>query len=329
MEGPERIDVHAHYYPGSYFRDVVQGARGSRAILHDASGRGMIFGLTDPRSDPEARLADMDRLGIRAQVLSLANPNVYFEEEGKGRDLARTTNNALSELSQNHPGRFYFLASLPFMSPKDALHELGRVSRLPGFVGVYMGTNILGEQIDHQKFWPFFAELERLDRPLFLHPIRPEGGERLKEFALEVIIGFPFETTLAASRLIFSGVLDRYPRLRVILAHFGGYLPYAVARLRHGFMDYDECRVNIKCSPETYLDRFYADTAMAFHGPSLRCAVETLGKKRILLGTDFPFGYTTRGVEMTLETLAGLGLSPEDLAGIESGNLRALLRLPK
>lgn len=329
MEETERIDVHAHYYPETYFRDVVQGARGSRAILQDTSGRGMIFGLTDPRIDPEARLADMDRLGIKAQVLSLANPNVYFEEEGESRDLARTTNNALSELSQNFPGRFYFLASLPFGSPRDALHELERVSRLPGFVGVYMGTNILGEKIDHQKFWPFFAEMERLDRPIFLHPIRPEGGERLREFALEVLIGFPFETTLAASRLIFSGALDRYPRLRVILAHFGGYLPYAVARLRYGFTDYDECRVRISRSPETYFDRFYADTAMAFDAPSLRCAIEALGKKRILLGTDFPFGYTTRGVETTLETLAGLGLSPEDLAGILSGNLRALLRLPK
>ncbi|MEK7880238.1 MAG: amidohydrolase family protein, partial [candidate division NC10 bacterium] len=107
------------------------------------------------------------------------------------------------------------------------------------------------------------------------------------------------------------------------------YLPYAVARLRYGFTDYDECRVRISRSPETYFDRFYADTAMAFDAPSLRCAIEALGKKRILLGTDFPFGYTTRGVETTLETLAGLGLSPEDLAGILSGNLRALLRLPK
>jgi aminocarboxymuconate-semialdehyde decarboxylase len=328
---PRAIDIHAHYFPEAYLATLEQ--------------RGPAFGITVDRSDPagpaiasgpalggvlrreffdlEARLREMNRTKVAVHALSLTFPMVDWADPDLGVELARVVNDALSAAHGTHPDRFVGLATLPMQDPKRAVEEVDRAARLPGIRGVYLATNINGRDLDDPAFAPVWERIAARRLPAFLHPMNVIGAQRLAPYYLGNLLGNPFDTAVAAARLIFGGVLDRFPTLSVCLPHAGGALPYLIGRLDRGQRVRPELR-HMKRPPAAYLRRFTYDTIS--HAPaSLGYLVQLVGADRVMLGSDYCFDL---GVERPVDVLTRLaGLSRADRAKILSGNADKLLKL--
>ncbi|MBI2881569.1 MAG: amidohydrolase [Candidatus Tectomicrobia bacterium] len=322
-----RVDVHAHFFPPEYFREVFGRSRAD-LVMQDEEGKEVLFGLTEPSWDLDLRLSHMEEAGVRAQVLSLTSPNVYFPDEAKSCDLAVLCNDAYAEICRKNPGRFFFFASVPLVSAQKAVDELHRAAALPGMKGVMLGTNVLDRPLSSPEFVPFFEALDRLGLPLYLHPMNTTGREAMREFALEVLVGFPAETTLAITRMVFSGLMERFPHFDVILAHMGGTVPFLCERIDYGFTDFPECRRHIPKPPSEYFRGFYYDTALSYGRPTVRCVAEFAGPGHILFGTDYPFGMEKKLHCLTVEGVERSGLSPEDREKVYWGTAQGVLKIP-
>jgi aminocarboxymuconate-semialdehyde decarboxylase len=221
--GSRAIDIHAHYYPQGYF-DVFNSDEAKR--FESSAGitdKGFFFktpaGSNGPLPlrfiDLKLRLADMDAQGVSVHALSLTSPMVYWADAELSHKLAKAWNDGAVAAHQAYPDRFVVLATLPMLDPDRAIDELDRVSKLPGVRGIYMGTNINNRDLDDPLFAPIFVRIEALDLPIFLHPLQTVGGMRLQPYYLNNLLGNPYDTAIAACHLIFGGVLDRHPRLKV------------------------------------------------------------------------------------------------------------------
>jgi aminocarboxymuconate-semialdehyde decarboxylase len=266
----------------------------------------------------------MDRAGVAVHALSLTAPMVYWADGALGLRLARAVNDAMAEAHVAYPDRFYGCATLPMQDPALALEELERVARLRGIRAVYLGTNIAGRDLSEPAFAPVLDRCHALRLPVLLHPLNTVGGMRLRPFYLSNLLGNPFDTAIAAAHLVFSGTLDRLPRLQVLLPHAGGALPYVAGRLQHGQRVRPETRDRARHPFTRYLRRFAYDTIS--HDPKpLRWLIDTVGADRIMLGSDFCFdmGYTRPRDIITRQ----LGLKPADQRRILADNAARLLGL--
>ena len=289
------IDTHAHYFPQSYIDLIAKhGQRVGTTVTQDAQGRTFIqVGLllrTGPITplfiDLDARLTEMDRQGVQAHVLSLTQPMVYWADDDLGMQLCVAFNDAVSAAHRKHPQRLFGFACLPFQNTKLALEELDRAAKLPGIRGVYIATVVRDRDLSDRSFFPIYARMEELGLPLFLHPMMV-NNERMKQFYLINLCGNPFETALAASHLIFGGVLDQFPKLEISLPHAGGALPILRGRLDRGFDKRAECRT-IPKPPSEYLKRFTYDT-ISYDEDILQDLVDLVGADRIMMGSDYCF----------------------------------------
>lgn len=287
-----RIDLHTHFFPREYLGLLEDRGQGVQ-IRTDSDGRRYIeeggtrlATITPPMLEIEPRLDAMDRQGIDVQVLSLTSPNVYCFAADDALRAARLVNDAYAALKARHPRRFLALASVPLGSGAE-LEELDRALDGLGLDGVVVGTNVGGRGLDDPTFEPFWRRVAELNRPVLIHPMTPTAGTvGMERFSLVPLIGFPFETTLCLARLIWSGLLDRNPGLRLIAVHAGGAVPYLAGRLEIGTDAYAECR-QIELRPLDYLRRFWYDP-VSYHPPALRLLRETVGVERIVFGTDYP-----------------------------------------
>jgi len=237
----------------------------------------------------ERRLAEMDKMGIDVQAISVAPPQYcYWTEPELGREITRAVNDNIASIVAAHPDRFVGLGHLPMQAPKLALVELDRCAKVLGMRGVELCTNVNGKDLAEPEFAPVFAKLEQLGMVVFLHPGGFTQGERLSEHYLNNVIGNPLESTIAVSHLIFGGVLDRHPRLKVVVAHGGGFLGSYPFRMDHAWRARADCRVNIKRKPTDYLRRLYFDT-IVFDPRALGHLVDLWGADHVLLGTDYPY----------------------------------------
>jgi aminocarboxymuconate-semialdehyde decarboxylase len=289
------IDVHSHMLCNEWL-DLLE-ARGGPHMTYGpaASGANWVFrdGIPFMRPIPAmfdypGRIAAMDAAGVAIAVLSLTGPNVYWGDEDASSNAARVTNASFARAQREHPDRLRWLASLPFEHPARAIEELAR-SVDEGAVGVMVLSNIGGLQLVDPVFQRVWSEIDRRGLPVFLHPTVPCdcAGMGLDQYGLMTSVGFTFDSTAAVALMIHDGFFDRYPRLRLVVAHGGGALPFLAPRLDRCFDAYAETRSRISRPPGEYLKRLYADTAL-FSAATLALTIATFGEDHVVVGTDFP-----------------------------------------
>ena len=325
------IDIHAHFYPERFLKLLDEEGAGFGMRLRTDDPRGAIIemksGVQGPLrpafTDLDVRLKEMDRLRVDIHALSLTRPMVYWADGNLGLRLAQAMNDAIAEAHQAFPDRFIGLAILPMQDANLALQELERAAGLSGIRGIYLGTNVNGRELSHTDFFPLFQRIEQLRLPVFLHPIRPLGPERLEPYNFYNLLGFPFETAVAAAHLMFSGVLDRFPRLTICLPHAGGALPSLVGRMDRGYKVWESCR-QAKRKPSAYLRRFFYDTIS--HDPgALIYLIRQVGAERVMLGSDYCFEI---GYDRPVEVVTRLAsLSRVEQGRILGANAARLLKV--
>jgi aminocarboxymuconate-semialdehyde decarboxylase len=325
------VDIHAHYYPQSYIDLLAAEGHACGACVH-CDVRGPIIDAGPLHAGPLARkfididlrIADMDAQGVAVQALSLTQPMVYFADGPLARRLSASFNDAAIAAHERYPDRLVGLAMLPVHDADEAIRELERIRTSPAIKGIYMGTTIGDMALSNDSLRPVFEAIEDAGLPVFLHPLKVIGMEdRLRDYFLSNLLGNPFDTAVAAAHLIFGGVLDRFPRLKIVLPHGGGALPFLIGRLQHGAARRPEL-AHMTAEPASYLRRFHFDT-VTHSDQSLTFLVDLVGADRILLGSDYCFdmGYE-RPVAMVERVEA---ITAEDRAAILGANAIGLLGL--
>jgi aminocarboxymuconate-semialdehyde decarboxylase len=282
----------------------------------------------EPFYDVGRRLAAMDQAEVDLQVLSMGPPMVFWADPALGARLSRLLNEEIARVVEQHPERFVAFAAVPLQDTALALAELEHAVGRLGHRGVGIGSNVHGKPLDHPDLVPFWAAVQDLDLPVIIHPINPCGQPAIHDYRLDLIVGFPFDTTLAAARLIYGGVLERFPDLKLIFAHLGGALPFLRERLEIGYQTRDAFPDNpmaLTRPPSTYLQRCYFD-AVSFDAPALMCAYACVGAERIVLGSDAPFAVGS--MERSVAAIRGYGFASEAAKLLMlGGNAARLLKL--
>ena len=307
------IDIHTHvefagtfailkkrYSEEEIFDRFVVSATGR----HSAElNRGIMSGIRDALRDPQKKIRDMEEKRLAFNVLSSTPFAFLYEvEDDLAVELARFHNDQLSELVKKYPDRFAAMATLPLQVPDEALKELTRATKTLGLRGVEIGSHVGKRELGDEVFWPIYKALEELNMPILIHPHHVAGLDRLLDFYLNNLIGNPLDTTIAAAKLIFSGVLEKYPGLKIILAHAGGQFPYIIGRWEHGYRVRPECKEKVHQSPMTFFKNFYFDTIT--HNPDvLRYLVSLAGSDHVLLGTDYPYDMGDENPVLTVSQL--------------------------
>ncbi|MBI4334837.1 MAG: amidohydrolase [Chloroflexi bacterium] len=332
------IDMHAHFVPRECFDAVdnagrrlgpstVKDEKGHEQVTFTVQNRAPIA-ITRQYWDPETRIKDMDAAGVDVQVLSALPPFFYYELETEAcLWFSRRQNDGISQVVAEHPTRFVGLATVPLQEPLTALAELDRAINKLGLRGVEIGSNINGRDLDSPELMPLFREMETLDVPVLVHPSRVAGfagAERLKKYHLATLIGNPMDTTVAGAHLIFGGILERFPRLKVYLAHGGGDLVYLSGRLEQGYHMRPECQVAITRPFSHYLPLFYFDT-MVHSRAALEYLIASVGADKVVLGSDYPADMADHQLVSRVQGLTGI--PDEDKQRILGGNAACLLKL--
>jgi aminocarboxymuconate-semialdehyde decarboxylase len=317
-----RIDVHAHLFGTAYIQLLRQiFGKDSSPAGQDAQ-RLINWMSTDPRmTDLEGRLEEMEKWKITIQVLSVPFHGALVEDKSAALDLTQMANDVIVQAARTYPDRFRVLLAMPLQFPELAVQEIDRFAGRPEVVGVALMGSAGGRPLNDPEFMPFYAELERRRLPFLLHPISPPGLDCMLELNLANVVGFMFETTLAAVRLVFAGTFEKHPNLQMIFPHLGGLAPYLMGRLQWGYERFPACNVNLAAPPETYFKRFYYDTVCR-NVPALRMALSMFGIDQVVFGTDIPF---REDIELQLADLEALGLSDDEGQQVAAGNAARLL----
>lgn len=289
------IDIHAHMNVGpaeTLIREAIPNMPKGLPFSSEKSDKvnGKMFAQIGSRlNGVKERIEDMDRLGVDVQAIS-PNPGqyYYFSPEELGRDLARLINDNIAEAVASHPERLVGMGTVPLQNVEMAIAEMKRCVNDCGMRGIEIGTNVNGAELADPKFRPFFKAAQELDVLLFMHPLGFTQGERLAEYYLNNIIGNPLESTIALSHLIFSGLLEELPGLRMCVAHGGGYLSGYWGRMDHAYKAREDCREHITKAPSSYLRDIWLDT-LVFDEDELESLVRTHGIEKLCMGTDYPF----------------------------------------
>jgi len=275
----------------------------------------------------EARLADMDAMGIDVQAISPAPPQYhYWTEPELGREMTRLINQRLAEIVAQHPDRFVAIGAVPLQAPELAVEELERIVKRLGFRGVEIAPHVAGMELSDPRLRKFFAKAEQLGVLIFIHPQGFADGQRLSDHYFINVIGNPLDSTVGVSHLIFGGVLERCPKLKICVAHGGGYLPAYAGRMDHAWANRPDCRLHIKRKPTSYLKRLYFDT-IVYTPHQLEYLVEQYGSDHILTGTDYPYDMGMSDPLGFLESAPRLGRDARE--AIAGGNAARLLKIAR
>ncbi|HWZ30597.1 MAG TPA: amidohydrolase family protein [Bryobacteraceae bacterium] len=323
------IDFHNHYYPPGYLK-VLQSGRSAVEVTIDDHGNPLLhypgdYNIAVPgQRELKIREKMLNDLGIDMQVLTMTTPGTHVETPANAVKLASLVNDEFAAGIAAHPGRFSALATLPLNDPAASVKELERACRQLGLCGAMLFSNVNHVPLADSRFLPLYEMANDLEAVLYIHPTHPLGVEAMTDYWLMPLVGFLFDTTLAASKLVFAGIPERFPKITWVLTHLGGAIPYLAERLDRGHRAFKECRVNIQRPPSEYLKKFYYDT-VNFNTDALNLAIAFAGADHLLAGSDY--AHQIGSPRLMLESLRALNISESDRAAILGGNAARLLRI--
>jgi len=332
-----KIDIFNHIFPKPFFDKYIdKGSSGKDIGKRVANIRTIV--------DVDARLRILDEFGDYVQVISLPLPPLeILAGPEKSPQLAVEANDGLAELVRRHDRFIGFVAALPMNNPEAALREMQRALDDLGAFGVQIYTNVAGKPLDAPEFVPIIQEAARRDVPIWIHPARGADfpdykTETSSQYEIWWTLGWPYETSVMMSRLVFSGCFDRFPHLKIITHHMGGMIPYFEGRVGYGWdqlgtrtsdRDYASLLKSMKKRPIEYFKNFYADTALFGAASATRCGYDFFGIDKVVFASDMPFepapGLYARE---TIRCVESLGLTAEEKDTIYRRNAEKLLKLP-
>ena len=323
------IDFHNHFYPPAYLEALKSGASTVR-VTADADGNPCLHYPGDyniavrGHRDIDYREQVLAEHGVDTQVLSFTTPGTHVESPATAARLAGLVNDAFASITGARRGRFAALATLPLNDPRASVIEFERACRQLGMRGAMLFGNVNGVALSDERFRPLYEAANDLGAVLYIHPTHPVGVEAMTEFWLMPLVGFLFDTTLAAAKLVFSGIAERFPRIRWVLGHLGGAIPYLAERLDRGYYAFRECRANISRPPSEYLKQFYFD-AVNFDARALELGIAFAGADHVLAGSDYP--HQIGSIPRMLSSIRALPIPEADKSKILGLNAARLLHL--
>jgi len=333
-----KIDVFNHIFPKAFFDKMV-------ALM--PNGKDMHKRMRNVPSivDLDVRFKMMDLFDDYAQVICLGQPPIEdFGPPPVSTDMARLGNDGMAELCLKYPKRFPgFLACLPMNDPKGLLEEARRAIKDLGAVGIQIFTNVNGRPLDKPETLPLFDLMAELDRPIWLHPVRGADfpdykSEKKSHYEIWWTLGWPYETSAAMAHLVFAGLFDKHPNLKIITHHLGAMIPYFEGRVGPGWdqlgtrtsdEDYSALLKRLKKRPLDYFKLFYADTAVFGSVPATVCGLKFFGVDRVLFASDMPFDPEkgTAYIRWTIDIIDHLDITPAERHAIYEGNLKRITKM--
>ncbi len=334
-----KIDIYNHIFPKAYHEKMMEVAPNHADLGKRVRDIPMLVDL-----DERFRVMDMFGDDYR-QILSVASPQPEILASGQdATDLAQIANDGMAQLVDRHPDRFPgFTANLAMHEPEAALKEVHRSIRDLGALGIQIFTNVAGKPLDLPEYEPIFAAMADYDLPIWMHPARGANfpdylSEKKSKYEIWWTLGWPYETSAAMARFVFSGLFDRYPNIKIITHHLGGMIPYFEGRVGPGWdqigtrtsdEDYFALKDSLKKRPFDYFKMFYADTAVFGSVPATKCGLDFFGVDNVVFASDSPFD-PEKGpmyIRETIRVIDNLDISDADREKIYGGNAVDLLKL--
>ena len=323
------VDFHNHYYPPEYV-EALRTSRSAVRVTYDADGNPCVhypgdYNILVPgHRDIDYREQVLKEHGVDTQLVTFTTPGVHVEPPMTSYALAREINNAFARVVREKNARFAALATLPLNDPAASVVELERAMKDLGLPGAMVFSNVNHVALADDVFAPLWKKADELEAVIYIHPTDPQGVEAMLDYWLMPLVGFLMDTTLAAAKLVFAGVVERHPRIKWVLTHMGGATPYLAERYDRGYRAFAECRKNISKPPSEYLQQFYYDT-VNFNPDAVKFAISFAGVDHILAGSDYP--HQIGSIPLMLETIEKLDLDGESRKKILGGNAARLLGL--
>lgn len=323
------IDFHNHFYPPEYLTAIQTGPSNIK-VTFDEQGNPVLHSPGDANyvvpghRDITFRQKVLDDARVDKQVLTFTAPGTLTEQPDRSVRLAQIVNDCLAQIAHDRSDRFTALATLPLNDPAASVKEFDRAIRELGFRGVMLFGNANGVPLADERFWPLYERASDANAVLYIHPTYPLGVEAMAEYWLMPLVGFIFDTTLAAAGLVFSGVVERFPAIRWVLGHLGGAIPFLAERLDRGYFAFPDCRTKIAKPPTEYLRKFYFDS-VNFDVNALKLAIDFAGIDHVLAGSDYP--HQIGSLQRMMESIESLDLSDNDKARLLGENTACLLDL--
>lgn len=331
MKSRVTVDSHTHILGEETLRLLAKAVPQAAPVLKDVDAHGGTLEIGGkvvqkplPREiwDLDMRLRDMDAYGVDVQVLSTVVFTFYYGQDPSVTQVcADIQNEQIAQVVRQKPDRFRGLATVPMQAPKMAADELRHAMTKLGLSGAMIGTHVNGRNLDDPILEPFWATAEELGALIFIHPMPGAAPERLGGYYLRNLVGLPFETTISGVCLVFGGVLERYPKLKVLLAHGGGFVPYQAGRFQHGWEVRPEARKLLHAPPDESIGRLFYDTILHSKA-ALEYLIASVGADRVLLGSDYPFDM---GNIDCVSRVRALSIEPDAKALILGGYAHSIL----
>ena len=323
------VDFHNHYYPPEYV-EALRSSRSNVRVTYDADGNPCVhypgdYNILVPgHRDIDYREQVLKDHGVDTQLITFTTPGVHVEPPETSVALAREINDAFARVVREKKGRFVSLATLPLNDPAASVTELERAMKELGMPGAMVFSNVNHVALADDVYAPLWKKADDLGAVIYIHPTDPQGVEAMLDYWLMPLVGFLMDTTLAAAKLVFAGVVERHPRIKWVLTHMGGATPYLAERYDRGYRAFAECRRNISKPPSEYLKAFYYDT-VNFNPDAVKFAISFAGVDHILAGSDYP--HQIGSIPLMLETIEKLELNEDSRKKILGGNAARLLGL--
>jgi len=322
----EKIDIFPHILPRKYNEALLKK---SRSCYNLEANR-----LAPALVDLDLRFKTMDKFEGLKQVLTLGAPPIEYVVSPKDAvDLARMANDGMAELVNKYPDRFVTAAaSLPMSDVDASLREADRAIKELKFKGIQIFSSINGKPLDSPEFLPLYEKMTQYDLPILIHPARdidvPDyPGEKSAKYSLFVAFAWPFETTMAMGRLVYSGIMEKYPNLKFVAHHCGAMLPFFSVRIRTAAQAGEGEIMKLTKHPVEYFKRFYGDTVLGGNTSAMMCGYAFFGADHMVLATDYPYTGEIVGLEAVIKAVERMNISEEEKAKIFSKNARQLLKL--